>query len=277
MHGEQQCRSRRSGSAGSIPGRHGRAPKKTQRDDHGNPEGTPNHGTIPQSLICLGTSTVQRYSCCQPLVGLHRRRSVDTTLCVDQDGRQRPYTIYEHFPIPTSGRSGARSAPAAGSAAGSVRHGDFRRQRRSDATPAGARAVQSRAHRPHSRAFRHHRRRYRRAQCRGLARQPAHDAAELRRQSHQREPHRRDRRCGRGSVWPAPCPTCRATSAIATCSRSCGCTCRTSPESGRPAGTACSTLPWPTASSVPSSNSSAMPACWTRSCAMASRSAGGAW
>ena len=35
--------------------------------------------------------------------------------------------------------------------------------------------------------------------------------------------------------------------------------------------------PWPTASSVRSSNSSAMPACWTRSCATASRSAGGAW
>jgi hypothetical protein len=61
MRGEEPCRSRKSGSAGSIAGRHGRDPKKTQRDDHGNPEGTPNHGTIPKSLICLGTSTVQRY------------------------------------------------------------------------------------------------------------------------------------------------------------------------------------------------------------------------
>ena len=42
----------------------------------------------------------------------------------------------------------------------------------------------------------------------------------------------------------------------------------------RPAGTACSTLPWPTASSAPSWNSSVMPVCWMRSCAMTNHSAG---
>ena len=103
------------------------------------------------------------------------------------------------------------------------------------------------------------------------------DAAELRRQPEQREPHRRDRRCGvaapdrrhvlRAGRLQRPRPVREAAAAPAG----------RRARRGRPAATACSILRWPTASSAPSSSSSAMPACWTRSCAMASRSAGDAW
>ena len=111
--------------------------------------------------------------------------------------------------------TGYRRPPAtAGPAARAVRHGDLRRQRRPHAAPAGARAVQPGAHRAHPRALRHHRRRHHRTQRRGLAQQPARrccrasSATRAARTASTRSTMRR------GSVSPAACPMCRATSAI---------------------------------------------------------------
>ena len=87
----------------------------------------------------------------------------------------------------------------------------FGARRRPYQATAVPRALQSVEHRPDPRAFRHRRRRSRRPGRGCLARQPAQDAAELRRQPGQRKSVSPRSTTPPGSGWPTACPTCRAT------------------------------------------------------------------